>query len=185
MQKMKILVVGFCILLIAISSGCISDQPATMTNNEDDDYFENTQQSKDTDGDGYNDNIDAFPYNPNEWRDSDGDGHGDNSDAYPHDPYKWKPEVPLKYEIISSDMYGKLDGFNWVTEAYIEVKNIDNIPGTFKVEFRFITLDETYYESEIGYIIPGESKKIYSQIDTDFGENTKFEYRVIPPMKEA
>jgi hypothetical protein len=32
----------------------------------------------DTDGDGYTDDIDAFPYNPNEWLDTDGDGMGDN-----------------------------------------------------------------------------------------------------------
>lgn len=32
----------------------------------------------DSDGDGYTDDVDAFPYNPNEWLDTDGDGMGDN-----------------------------------------------------------------------------------------------------------
>lgn len=34
----------------------------------------------DTDGDGYNDNIDLFPEDPTEWMDSDADGVGNNSD---------------------------------------------------------------------------------------------------------
>ena len=40
----------------------------------------------DTDGDGVDDENDAFPNDPNEWDDSDGDGVGDNSDAFPNDP---------------------------------------------------------------------------------------------------
>jgi hypothetical protein len=43
----------------------------------------------DTDGDGYPDNVDAFPTDPNEWFDTDGDGHGDNSDAFIDDPSEW------------------------------------------------------------------------------------------------
>jgi hypothetical protein len=38
----------------------------------------------DTDGDGYSDALDAFPYDNKEWKDSDGDGVGDNTDAFPH-----------------------------------------------------------------------------------------------------
>ena len=44
----------------------------------------------DSDGDGYSDDIDAFPKDPNEWMDSDGDGVGDNADAYPFDPKRTK-----------------------------------------------------------------------------------------------
>jgi hypothetical protein len=47
--------------------------------------------SSDTDGDGYNDDVDAFPEDSTQWEDSDGDGYGDNPegndpDAYPLDP---------------------------------------------------------------------------------------------------
>ena len=42
-------------------------------------------QWDDSDGDGYNDNIDEFPNNPDEWKDSDEDGTGDNSDDFPND----------------------------------------------------------------------------------------------------
>ncbi len=40
---------------------------------------------RDSDGDGYRDDVDAFIYNPNEWIDADGDGVGDNTDAFPND----------------------------------------------------------------------------------------------------
>ena len=43
----------------------------------------------DFDGDGYNDEDDAFPKDPSQWKDTDGDGYGDNSDAYPIDPQRW------------------------------------------------------------------------------------------------
>ena len=49
---------------------------------------------KDSDNDGYNDNVDAFPYDPTQYSDMDGDGYGDNasgnsSDAFPTDPSQW------------------------------------------------------------------------------------------------
>jgi hypothetical protein len=43
----------------------------------------------DADGDGVDDNADAFPLNPSEQVDSDGDGVGDNADAFPQDASEW------------------------------------------------------------------------------------------------
>ena len=43
----------------------------------------------DTDSDGTNDSIDAFPQNPTEWLDTDSDGYGDNSDICPNDSRSW------------------------------------------------------------------------------------------------
>ncbi|MDC0055573.1 hypothetical protein OAJ94_00800 [Deltaproteobacteria bacterium] len=40
---------------------------------------------QDTDGDGWGDGEDVFPFDPSEWRDSDGDGFGDNGDKFPND----------------------------------------------------------------------------------------------------
>ena len=45
--------------------------------------FRDGPDENDRDGDGYPDDVDAFPDDPNEWQDSDGDGTGDNSDPYP------------------------------------------------------------------------------------------------------
>ena len=45
---------------------------------------------RDSDGDGYRDDVDAFIYNPNEWIDADGDGVGSNTDACDNDPAEWR-----------------------------------------------------------------------------------------------
>ena len=52
------------------------------------------ESQKDTDGDGYNDDVDDFPYDDTQWLDSDGDGYGDNQngnnpDAFPYDDTQW------------------------------------------------------------------------------------------------
>ena len=44
---------------------------------------------RDSDGDGYRDDVDAFTYNPNEWADADGDKVGDNADQCDDDPTGW------------------------------------------------------------------------------------------------
>jgi len=60
-----LIIFGIAVLLLAVGlSGCIET---------------------DTDGDGYNDEVDVFPNDDTEWMDSDGDGIGDNSDAFPND----------------------------------------------------------------------------------------------------
>jgi len=67
----------FVVLLILTGlSGCLQESPEKV-------------QIVDTDGDGYSDDIDAFPDDPTEWKDSDGDGVGDNKDAFPFDPSEW------------------------------------------------------------------------------------------------
>jgi hypothetical protein len=49
----------------------------------------------DSDGDGYPDSSDAFPYNAKEWKDSDGDGVGDNEDFRPLNPdIQFRSQVP-------------------------------------------------------------------------------------------
>ena len=50
----------------------------------------------DSDGDGVNDDEDAFPNDPTETADSDGDGVGDNADAFPNDPTRSAlPAMPV------------------------------------------------------------------------------------------
>ena len=45
---------------------------------------------RDSDGDGYRDDVDAFIYNPDEWLDADGDGVGSNTDECDNDPTDWR-----------------------------------------------------------------------------------------------
>ncbi len=47
--------------------------------------YDDTCHVPDTDGDGTNNELDAFPYDALEVKDSDGDGVGDNTDRFPND----------------------------------------------------------------------------------------------------
>ena len=49
----------------------------------------------DSDGDGVDDSIDAFPDDVTEWLDSDGDGVGNNADAFPSDPQRSQLSEPI------------------------------------------------------------------------------------------
>ena len=71
-MKKHLIVIGMTLILLIVGlSGCT-----------------NPIGPGDTDGDGYNDDVDAFPNDSDEWEDSDGDGVGDNSDAFPNNSYE-------------------------------------------------------------------------------------------------
>lgn len=76
-RKIIVVLIGLIILNIGLMSGCTEEKP------------ENTPGT-DTDGDGHNDTVDAFPSDSTEWEDSDSDGVGDNSDALPNDANETK-----------------------------------------------------------------------------------------------
>ena len=76
-RKIVVILIGFVIITIGLMSGCTEKRPEGKV-------------ETDTDGDGYNDTVDAFPADSTEWVDSDGDGVGDNTDAFPHDANETK-----------------------------------------------------------------------------------------------
>ncbi len=51
------------------------------------DHYEDPEG--DNDGDGYQNDDDAFPNDERDWDDTDGDGVGDNTDHFPDDPEEW------------------------------------------------------------------------------------------------
>ena len=68
---------------------CPNTQPGSFVDN-----IGCASSQKDFDGDGYNDDIDDFPYDDTQWLDTDGDGFGDNingnyPDAFPTDNTQW------------------------------------------------------------------------------------------------
>ena len=66
------------VALSVVLSGCLHSS-------DDGDEMETDPPVMDSDGDGVNDDDDAFPDDPDETADSDGDGTGDNADAFPND----------------------------------------------------------------------------------------------------
>lgn len=93
-----LLVIGVAVLIICVGlSGC-NEQEVTNEidtdgdgyNDEVDEFPYDSSEWIDSDNDGYGDNSDAFPLNPSEWNDTDGDGVGDNADYYPYDNTSWE-----------------------------------------------------------------------------------------------
>ena len=70
-------------------SGFVRDSDGDGYRDDSDAFIYNPYEWIDTDGDGYGDNSDVFPLDSSEWYDTDDDGVGDNSDAFPLDPGEW------------------------------------------------------------------------------------------------
>ena len=68
-MKKSIIIIFLSILLLNFGiSGCMEEELVEL----------------DSDGDGYNNDIDVFPDDDKEWIDNDNDGVGDNSDGFPN-----------------------------------------------------------------------------------------------------
>lgn len=72
-----------------LGDACDNDRDGDGINNNVDAFPDNGSEWADSDGDGIGDNADAFPNDATETKDSDGDGVGDNSDAFPNDASEW------------------------------------------------------------------------------------------------
>lgn len=78
-MKKKLIVISIILMIMIVGlSGC------TETNQQ-----VGNIEDKDTDGDGYIDDVDEFPNDFSEWIDTDGDGFGDNNDVFPNYPNLW------------------------------------------------------------------------------------------------
>ncbi|UCD14510.1 MAG: transglutaminase domain-containing protein [Thermoplasmatales archaeon] len=97
-MKKHLLIIGIAVLLTCVGlSGCNEHEVTTKEvdsdgdgyNDEVDAFPDDSSEWIDSDEDGYGDNSDAFPFNSSEWIDTDGDGVGDNADHYPNDNTSW------------------------------------------------------------------------------------------------
>ncbi|MFH1101867.1 MAG: hypothetical protein V1726_07520 [Methanobacteriota archaeon] len=139
-----------------------------------------TEQGKDTDGDGYNDDIDYFPKNAHEWLDSDNDGIGDNSDAFPNNASEWldsdfdgygdnSDDFPNDAELYLKDLIVEnTSSYPWDMSGYdyVEGKSISN-------DAKFILL-ECGTESDEPYINPIGVSINYQDTGTWIGEKSLY-----------
>jgi hypothetical protein len=90
-------------------------------------------------------------------------------------------EKQLSYDIVNSSAsnYMKTLTDLWA-RGTVNVRNIDNYPGTFTVDFSFKTLKGTYNDRGSAYINPGESKLITGEYNTSLGEDWDWNYNVTP-----
>lgn len=103
-----------------------------------------------------------------------------NWESIPYTDYE-----SLDYNIVGSpSASGGLDGFNYVTVAEVSVYNADTESGTFSVEFSFTTLDDgTDKITKTLAISPGQTVNFEAEYDSDFSEDVKWSYNVIPDTK--
>jgi hypothetical protein len=94
-KKLTVLLVGVLLITLGLMSGCTENVPHQNIeidtdgdgyNDTVDAFLDDSTEWLDTDGDGVGDNTDAFPNDANETMDTDGDGIGDHADAFPQDP---------------------------------------------------------------------------------------------------
>jgi len=99
MKQLMVVLLGLVVISSGLLSGCSEKKPTNTViadsdgdgyNDTVDAFRHNSSEWKDSDGDGVGDNSDAFPLDANETKDTDGDGVGDNADAFPLDPTEWK-----------------------------------------------------------------------------------------------
>jgi hypothetical protein len=105
MRKIIAMLIVFMVIGIGILSGCTTPNEA-----------------KDTDGDGYQDNIDVFPNDATQWADKDYDGYGDNPngtnpDAFPDNIEEWKDSdsdgIGDNSDVYPYDFNNGVEGFEW------------------------------------------------------------------------
>jgi len=138
--NLKKLMVGIIVILLTIGlSGCIDT---------------------DSDDDGYNDDVDAFPDDETEWLDSDNDGVGDNSDGFPYDSNLTEKIVLMEAQFTMFSKNGNF--YNRDLQDVDDPWIIDN-----DVKYLFF---ESEFKSTIGGILTGddivleENQSIYLEI---------------------
>jgi hypothetical protein len=111
MKKILVLFLSVIVTTVVLFGGCFNNKPTnTVVPDSDGDGYNdtvdafphNSSEWKDSDGDGVGDNTDVFPFDPNETKDTDGDGVGDNADAFPEDPTRW--EQPTTDQVLEQAM---------------------------------------------------------------------------------
>ena len=126
MNKSAIKIVFVTIILVVLSIGCIGT---------------------DTDGDGYNDDVDVFPNDKTEWIDTDNDGVGDNSDGFPNDEALTEKLVLMDAQLTLFSANGGL--INRELQSEDKPWNIDE-----SVEYLFFKCD---FKSTRGGILTKEN----------------------------
>ena len=98
----------------------------------------------DSDGDGYNDEIDMFPNDKTEWIDSDYDGLGDNSDGFPNNSNLTEKNVLMNAQFTLFARFGNF--YN---------KDLQDTPWIIENDIKYLFF-ESEFKSTYGGILTGE-----------------------------
>jgi len=181
MKKIVTLLIILIVIGVGVLSGCTQEQ------------------TTDYDKDGYNDNIDAFPYDPAASKDSDGDNYPDNwntgmnkddstsypqleLDAFPNDPTEWKDTDGDGYGDNSDDFPEDMNLHEKiVVDDYFEKYTEQVPPGSWGgTEEWIVTSDAKYVfvKSQEEYLENGAWVGCGGDINIDiYVSNPETEYR--------
>jgi len=130
LKKSLVNIIIIFILITFGFSGCIEEELVEI----------------DSDGDGYNDDVDMFPDDVNEWIDSDNDGLGDNSDGFPNNNNLTDKIVLMEAQIT---LFGNNGGF------YNRDLQTKNKPWIIENDTKYLFF-ESEFKSTRGGILTGE-----------------------------
>ena len=147
----------------------------------------------DSDGDGFDDSIDAFPNDINEWVDSDGDGIGNNADAFPADPERSEP-VEFIIDKPENNDTGKenknSEKISWTEfmkenskESTIAISSIGAIVLIGIIQIRYSSRKIKKLKQELEEVL--ESKSILERFDFDGdGEISDLEFEAYKVIRD-
>lgn len=158
-MKKQLVILGIVTILISVGlSGCETE-------------------AKDTDGDGFPDEEDAFPNDITEWVDTDLDDYGDNSDDFPNDKTEWKDTDDDGYG-DNSDKFpiNKTEWLDTDNDGYGD--NSDDLPTDSNLHEKIAILNSTVpYEPRhgigAGFVVDSDSKYvvvIWNVLDAIYSE---------------
>lgn len=169
---------------IADKDDAFPEDPAASLDSDMDGYPDNWNPNKNQDDSTSEPKliIDEFPNDPNEYKDSDGDKVGDNSDVFPNDPNEWSdldfdgigdnsdinPNVDLSLE-VNIDKFivnEKVDLLRWA-QIYIDLR-IGSITERFDNNGKFYKVflgDERRIDQSLSFDIPDDTTSTSTEIE--------------------
>jgi len=92
-----------------------------------------------------------------------------------------KIEQSLKYSVTNTQANNNLSlSLGAYAEAFVSVRNTDDIPGIYDVDFTFNLLVRTLSDSVRLYIEPGQSETARGVANINLGEDWNWNYHIKP-----
>ncbi len=96
----------------------------------------------------------------------------------------YEKEVPLKYNSVSTYIYNCGSIFDYYACEDVGITNTDTVGGTFKVNCKFRTLSDEFYDSGEVFVNSGERGDVTCAIDLGITEDVEMTFTVTPSTKE-
>lgn len=95
-------------------------------------------------------------------------------------------QYDFKYGIVDDSTLGvflETEPLNWGTNQTTKIKNFEDKGGDFTVKHNYRTLKKSATKEVSTHIDSGETKKLSTTFDTEFGEDVEVRTEIIPPTE--